>query len=120
MLDAALDQLVDLRILGLDRRQAAVQQRDLPVAARARALHADDELAGVARVVGRVGDHRRHHRADEADADDDDDLAAVVALFVDQLFQALELDLVVRGRGDGELLSGRTDRKRLRGHASLS
>ncbi len=47
--DAAGDHRIDLGILGLDRRLAAVQQRDLPVAPRARPLAADDELAGLAR-----------------------------------------------------------------------
>ena len=36
--------IVDFGVLGLDRRFAAVEQGDLPVAARARPLAADDEL----------------------------------------------------------------------------
>ena len=45
LLHGALDDLVHLGVLGLDGRDAAVEDGDLPVAPRARPLAADDELA---------------------------------------------------------------------------
>ncbi len=49
---AALDQRFDLRVFGLDRRDAAIEIGDLPVGARRGALHADNKLAWVAAFVG--------------------------------------------------------------------
>ena len=64
---------------------------DLPEAARAGALHADDEFGGLAGLaVDGVGDDGGHDGADEADADDDDDLAAHLALLGDDLLKPLE------------------------------
>ena len=89
LVDAALDHDVHFGILGLDGGEPAVEEMDLPVAAGARALHADDELARLALLVGAVGDDGGHDGADEADADDDDDLAALFALPATIFFRRL-------------------------------
>src|SRR5262249_9618884 len=64
--DAPPDHRVDLGILGFHRRHAAIEHRNLPVAPRARALAADDELARLPALVGGVRDDRGHDGADEA------------------------------------------------------
>ena len=108
-LDAAGDHRIDLGVLGLDRRLAAVEQRDLPVAARAGPLAADDELAGLAGLlVDGVGDDRRHDGADEADAHDHDDLLALGPGRPGEGLDALQLGRVILRFRQLELLPGRT------------
>ena len=46
LLGTARNEQIDLGIFGLNRRDAAIEQWNLPKAARAGALHADDELGG--------------------------------------------------------------------------
>ncbi len=116
---AAADHRVDLGILRLHRRLAAVQQRDLPVAARARPLAADHELARLpGLLVDRVGDDRRHDGADEADAHHDHDLFAFGARRLGEPFEARHLGRVLVAVGKGELLSCGTDGNL--GHRSFS
>ena len=89
---------VDLRVLGLDRRDAAVEQRDLPEAARcwAAACRSRTWSAALRLSVG-IGHHGRHDRADETDADHDHDLAPRSPLSRRRRLQAREFAAVVRG-----------------------
>ena len=115
--------------LRLDRGNAAVQVRDLPVGARRGPLHADDELVGLTRgnlskfggqvlkfsvfpawsviapnfrLLYGIGDDAGHDRPDEPDAHDDDNLAAFLAVLCNQLLEALEFLIVVFWFGERE------------------
>ena len=95
VLDAAGDHRIDLGVLGLDGRLAAVEHGDLPVAAGTGPLAADDELAGLAGLlVHRVGDDGGHDGPDEADAHDDDDLLALAPGCPGQGLDALEFPCI--------------------------
>jgi len=113
--DAAVDEPVHLRVLRLDRRDAAVEQGNFPVAAGAGPLAADDELAGTAVFVLGVGDDGGHHGADEAHAHDHHDLLALRARGLGQALDPVILGCVIGGsrqnedfsvRGDGNFLIG--------------
>ena len=85
--DAAGNQRGNLRVLRLNGGNPAVQGWDLPVGARRRALHPDDELAGAAGFpVHGIGYDSSHDGADESDAHHDDDLAAFFAIFCSEPF----------------------------------
>ncbi len=111
LLHAAGDHRIDLGVLGLDRRLAAVEHRDLPVAARAGPLAADDELARLAGLlVDGVGDDGGHDRADEADAHDHDDLLAFAAGLLGQRLDPRKFPGIIGLGGNGELFAGGIDR----------
>ncbi len=94
--DTAPDQRVDLRILGLHRRDPAVEHGDLPEAPGAGPLHADDILHGLAGLTVRaVGDYGGHDRPHKAQAHDDDDLPPEAALLFDRIPEPLEFLLVI-------------------------
>src|SRR5262249_61260151 len=107
--DAPPDHRVDLGILGFHRRHAAIEHRNLPVAPRARALAADDELARLPALVGGVRDDRGHDGADEADAHDGHYLLAVGLSRRRELLEPRELARVLVLLGQGESFTGGGD-----------
>ena len=109
LIDAAGDELLDLRVLGFDGRNAAVEQLDLPEAARAGALHPNDEFGRAALLVRGISHDRGHDGPDKTEADDDDDFLAGLALFGGKLLQADEFGLVFLRRRQWELFAGGTD-----------
>ena len=78
--DAPPDQLFDLGVLRLDRRDAAVEEWNLPVTPGAGPLHADDELGVAPLLVLGVRHHRGHDRAHETKSHHHHHLAALLAL----------------------------------------
>src|SRR5262249_36488164 len=117
--DAPPDHRVDLGILGFHRRHAAIEHRNLPVAPRARALAADDELARLPALVGGVRDDRGHDGADEADAHDDHYLLAVGLSRRRELLEPRELARVLVLLGQGESFTGGVDGVVWHGRAPL-
>ncbi len=92
-----------LGVLRLHRGDPLFDPGDLPVRPGGGPLHSDDELLRFPRMpVRRIGHHRRHDGADEADAHDDDDLPAPGPLFVDRLLETVEFCFVVFRPGKGE------------------
>src|ERR1039458_4105303 len=104
VVDAAGDELLDLRVLGLDWRDAAVEQPDLPEAAGAGALDANDELRGPAFLVRRIGHDGGHDGPDKPEADDHHDFLPGLALLGGQRAQPGEFLLILLARRQWKLL----------------
>ena len=58
-------------------------------------------------LVNGIGNHRGHHRADEANAHDDDDFLSFAARLFDQRFKPGKFHGVIGFGGDGKLFAGR-------------
>ena len=103
---APLDHGGHFRVLGLDRRDPPVEERNLPEAPGARPLHADHELAGLAGLLVRgIRHHAGHDRAHKSEAHDHHDLLTLFAMGLGQLLQPCVLFLVVLFIRNLELLA---------------
>jgi len=94
--DGAGDHGIHLGVFGLDGRLSPVEEGDLPVAAGAGPLAADDELAGLPVGAGGVGHDGGHDRPHESKAHDDHHFLSGLPGLGGQLFEAGELLRVIR------------------------
>jgi hypothetical protein len=86
--DAAPDEDFHFRIFSFDRGLAAVEHGDFPEAARAGALTSDDQLAGTAVLIARIGNDGRHDSTDEAESHNNNDFLAPGAGLLGKLLDA--------------------------------